>query len=70
MKESGFTFSIIQIIAFVVGVHFCLMQVYMLNYISSTVRIKSVCSPEGNPSCICGDSSMSRVGIKKQSELL
>jgi hypothetical protein len=57
MKESRFTFFIIQIIAFVVGMYFCLVQMYMLNYISSIVISKSVWSPEGDRRCIFGDSS-------------
>lgn len=38
----------------------------MLNYVSSRVRSKSVCFPEGDPSCICGNSSRGRLGRRKQ----
>lgn len=63
-------FSIIQIIAFVIEMCFCLVQMYTHNYVSSIVRSKSVCFPEGDPSCICGNSSRGRLGRGKQTELL
>lgn len=69
MRESGFALSI-KIIACVIEMCFCLMQMYMLNYVSSIVRSKSVYFPEGDPSCICGNSSQGRLGRRKPTELL